>query len=98
MSTVMRFCRLGMSTLTIETDPLATDVSFSATMLEVKLDDGRALSVPLDWFPRLINGSPAERLNWRLIGRGEGIHWPELDEDISVLGLLSGKKRRQRAA
>ena len=87
-----------MSTLTIETDPLATDVSFSASMLQVTLDDGRELAVPLEWFPRLRDGSPAARLNWRLIGHGEGIHWPDLDEDISVLGLLSGKKRKRRAA
>ena len=88
----------GMSTLTIETDPLATDVSFSTSMLQVTLDDGRELAVPLDWFPRLRDGSPAARLSWHLIGHGEGIHWPDLDEDISVLGLLSGKKRKRQAA
>lgn len=87
-----------MTTLTIETDPLATDVRVDDAMLHVALDDGRELSVPLDWFPRLRDGSPTDRANWRLIGHGEGIHWPELDEDISILGLLSGKRRRQRAA
>jgi len=87
-----------MTTLTIETDPLATDVRIDDAMLHVALDDGRELSVPLEWFPRLRDGSPTDRANWRLIGHGEGIHWPELDEDISILGLLSGKRRRQRAA
>jgi hypothetical protein len=58
----------------------------------VELVDGRSLSVPLPWYPRLVHATPAERENWRLIGRGEGIHWPELDEDISVAGLLAGKR------
>jgi hypothetical protein len=87
-----------MTILTIDTDPLATDVRVDDAMLHVALDDGRELSVPLDWFPRLRDGSPTDRANWRLIGHGEGIHWPELDEDISILGLLSGKRRKQRAA
>lgn len=87
-----------MTNLTIETDPLATDVRVDDAMLHVALDDGRELSVPLEWFPRLRDGSPSARANWRFIGLGEGIHWPDLDEDISVLGLLSGKRRKQRAA
>lgn len=87
-----------MSTLTIESEPLATDVSVSETMLSVSLDDGRELSVPLAWFPLLRDGSAEARANWRLIGHGEGIHWPDLDEDISVLGLLAGRKSRRSAA
>lgn len=87
-----------MTTLTIETDPLATDVRVDDAMLHVALDDGRELSVPIEWFPRLRDGSASDRDKWRLIGHGEGIHWPELDEDISILGLLSGKRRKQRAA
>lgn len=87
-----------MSTLTIETEPFATDVRFSNSMLQVTLDDGRELAVPLEWFPRLRDGSLAARLNWRFIGHGEGIHWPDLDEDISVLGLLAGRRRGKRAA
>jgi hypothetical protein len=59
--------------------------------LTVDLADGRTLAVPLAWYPRLRHGSPGERANWRLIGRGEGVHWPELDEDISVHGLLAGR-------
>ena len=59
--------------------------------LSVELSDGRILSVPLTWFPRLVHGTPKERANWRLIGRGQGIHWEDLDEDISVEGLLAGR-------
>lgn len=87
-----------MSTLTIETDPLATDVRVDDAMLAVTLDDGRELSVPVAWFPRLRDAAPAARANWRLIGHGEGIHWPDLDEDISVLGLLAGRRRKRAAA
>ena len=70
---------------------LATNVAVSDDALAVELDDGRTLSVPLAWYPRLLHGTPAERGEWRLIGRGEGIHWPALDEDISVEGLLAGR-------
>ncbi|MFY7921002.1 MAG: DUF2442 domain-containing protein, partial [Gemmatimonas sp.] len=56
------------------------------------LADGRSIAVPLAWYPRLAHGTPAERSNWRLIGRGEGVHWPDLDEDISVENLLSGAR------
>jgi hypothetical protein len=87
-----------MPNLTLRYLPLATDVRVDDAMLHVALDDGRELSVPLEWFPRLRDGSVTDRANWRFIGHGEGIHWPELDEDISILGLLSGKGRRQRAA
>ena len=58
--------------------------------LIVELDDGRTISVPLAWYPRLLSGTPAERINWRIIGQGEGIHWQDLDEDISVEQLLLG--------
>ena len=59
--------------------------------LTVDLVDGRTVSVPLAWYPRLAHGSPTERHNWRVIGHGEGIHWADLDEDISVDGLLAGR-------
>jgi len=59
--------------------------------LTVDLNDGRTISVPLAWYPRLAHGTQEERAKWRLIGRGEGIHWPELDDDISVEGLIAGK-------
>ncbi|MGH7324518.1 MAG: DUF2442 domain-containing protein [Candidatus Rokuibacteriota bacterium] len=69
---------------------LAQRVTVTEDALVVDLVDGRTVSVPLSWYPRLAHGTPAERSNWRLIGRGEGIHWPDLDEDISVAGLLAG--------
>jgi hypothetical protein len=69
---------------------LAVDVTFSDETFRVTLEDGRELSVPIEWFPRLRRATPEQRRNWRFIGRGEGIHWPEIDEDVSVLGLLAG--------
>jgi len=69
----------------------AQDVTVSDEALTVDLVDGRSVSVPLAWYPRLTHARPTERENWRLIGRGEGIHWPDLDEDISVEGLLAGR-------
>ena len=83
----------GMSTLTLETEPLAVDVAVTGTVLRVSLNDGRELSVPVEWFPRLRDASDPERANRRLIGIGEDIHWPNLDEDISVCGLLAGHRR-----
>ena len=59
--------------------------------LTVELSDGRVISVPLAWYPRLLHSTPEERRNWRLIGDGEGIHWPDLDEDISIENLILGK-------
>ena len=67
---------------------LATDVRFDREMLQVLLSDGREIGVPPEWFPRLRDASPEQRGNWRLIGKGVGIHWPDIDEDISVSGLL----------
>nr|WP_204569980.1 DUF2442 domain-containing protein [Arsenicitalea aurantiaca] len=84
--------------MTLNSDPLATDVRVEDGFLMVTLDDGRMLSVPIEWFPRLRDAAPAARQNWRLIGRGDGIHWPEIDEDISVIGLLAGRAARPRAA
>jgi len=69
----------------------AVDVLVTEDTLSVELRDGRSISVPLEWFPRLVHGTPEERNNWRLIGSGHGIHWEDLDEDISVEGLLTGK-------
>ena len=69
----------------------AKQVIVTGDTLSVDLDDGRTISLPLSWYPRLLNGSKKERKNYRLIGRGEGIHWPDLDEDISIAGLLEGK-------
>ena len=71
--------------------PQAEAVTISADTITVALSDSRAISVPLDWYPRLGHATQAERCNWRLIGSGEGIHWPDLDEDISVEGLIAGR-------
>lgn len=81
-----------MSTLVTEQEVFAESVRFSEDSMTVSLDDGRALSVPLVWYPRLLNGNQHERERYELIGEGEGIHWPLLDEDISVAGLLAGKR------
>ncbi len=78
-----------MSSLTAEAK--AQNVTVTADTLAVDLSDGRTISVPLAWFPRLLHGTPEERNNWRFIGDKEGIHWPDLDEDISVENLLAGK-------
>lgn len=67
---------------------LAVSVSCSDDALRVRLSDGREVSVPLEWFPRLRNATPKQRANWRLIARGIGIHWEEVDEDIAVTTLL----------
>lgn len=69
-------------------DPRATGVEFSKDALILTLEDGRTLSAPLQWFPRLMDATDEDRRLWRFIGKGDGIHWPKLDEDISVRGLL----------
>ena len=71
--------------------PKAEDVKITDDTLSVDLRDGRTISVPLEWFPRLVHATLEERNNWRLIGKGHGIHWDDIDEDISVKGLLAGK-------
>ncbi len=71
--------------------PEAVDVRVTEDTLSVELSDGRTISVPLGWYPRLEHASAAERANWRLIGKGQGIHWEDIDEDISVEGLLAGR-------
>ena len=81
---------MSISVVEIET-PRAKDVKVTEDTLTVELSDGRTISVPLEWFPRLVHATPEERNNWRLIGRGHGIHWEDIDEDISVEGLLAGK-------
>jgi hypothetical protein len=80
-----------MSTSTDEFQAQAVAVKVDDEALGVDLLDGRTIIVPLGWYPRLRHGTTKERKNWRLIGGGEGIHWPDLDEDISVQNLLMGK-------
>lgn len=79
-----------MSSSVVEANPRAQDVSVSDDELTIALADGRRISVPLAWFPRLLHASPTQRSNWELLGDGEGIHWPEIDEDLSVAGILRG--------
>lgn len=72
----------------VKPEPLAVDVRFTKDAMRVFLADGREVSVPLEWSPRLRSASPNQRKNWRLIGGGIGIHWEEIDEDLSVESLL----------
>jgi len=81
---------MSISAVEIEV-PNAQGVEVSEDTLTVELNDGRTISVPLGWYPRLVDANQSERDNWRLIGQGHGIHWEEIDEDISVEGLLAGK-------
>jgi uncharacterized protein DUF2442 len=76
----------------------ARRVSVADDVLAVELVDGRTISVPVAWYPRLAHGNARERDHWRLIGQGEGIHWPDLDEDISVDGLLAGRQSGESQA
>ena len=78
-----------MSTLAIQqTEPLAMDIAIDDNMLRIYIADGREMAVPIQWYPRLRDATPEQRGNWRLIGGGEGIHWPDIDEDISVRKLF----------
>jgi hypothetical protein len=81
---------MSISRVQIEV-PRAEGVTVTEETLTVDLSDGRTISVPVAWFPRLLHASPEERKNWRLIGKGQGIHWVDIDEDISVENLLAGK-------
>jgi len=81
-----------MNILAVEIEiPYAMDVHTTGDTLTIDLSDGRTISVPLGWYPRLEHASSEERANWRLVGKGQGIHWPDIDEDISVEGLIAGK-------
>lgn len=77
-----------MNTSPAKYENIATGVSFDAHSVYFSLADGRSISAPLAWFPRLMKATDKERGNWRLIGRGSGVHWPDIDEDISIPGLL----------
>ena len=80
-----------MNTLTNELrEVMAENVFVTKDTIKIELADGRTIEAPLAWYPRLSHGTAKERSNWRLIGRGEGIHWPDLDEDISVENVLLG--------
>lgn len=79
---------MSISTAGASLDPIATAVEVDDAQLRLTLDDGRELAVPVAWFPRLRDATAEQRRHWRLVGRGQGIHWPELDEDVSVRALL----------
>jgi hypothetical protein len=79
-----------MSTSTLKADERVTMVKFTKDAISVTLRDGRTITVPLAWYPRLLTASPAERKNWHIAGGGYGIHWPDIDEDLSTEGLLRG--------
>ena len=81
-----------MNTSTVDIEiPVVNHVKITEDTLSVELSDGRTIAAPLAWFPRLLHSTARERRNWRLIGKGHGIHWKDIDEDISVEGLLVGR-------
>lgn len=86
-----------MTILTLEIEPLASDVVVDAQKLIVNLEDGRTLSIPLDWYPRLQYGSSEERQNYQLLGGGYAIEWPDLDEHIGIEGLIAGRRSTESA-
>lgn len=87
--------RFAVVTLTL---PKVASVTVTDDTLSVDLDDGRTIAVPIGWYPRLAHGTPAEQAKFQLSGAGYGVHWPDLDEDIGVEGLLLGKKSTESPA
>lgn len=81
-----------MTTLLLESEPTAIDIEFTDENLIVVLTDGRTLSIPLSWYPRLLVGTLKERENWQLLGEGYAIEWPDLDEHIGIEGLMAGRR------
>ena len=85
-----------MSTLALAADERVADVEVTDDELRVRLMDGRTISVPLVWYPRLLNATSEQRKNWRIIGGGYGLHWEDVDEDLSTEGLLRGAPAPRR--
>ncbi len=85
-----------MTTLEPKPGERVMDVRFDDDVMSVDLADGRTITVPLAWYPRLLNATPAQRANWDLCGGGFGIHWPDIDEDLSAQGLLAGAPAPRR--
>jgi hypothetical protein len=86
-----------MGILAPESDERVQSVVFAADTLSVALCDGRTITVPLAWYPRLLHASNEQRSNWRISGGGYGIHWPDIDEDLSTEGLLRGAPAPRRS-
>lgn len=82
--------------MAVENDPAASDVRVDTQTLTVTLQDGRQLSAPLSWYPRLLAGTEAERNDWELLGKGYAIMWPSLDEHIGIEGLLAGRRSTEK--
>jgi hypothetical protein len=87
-----------MGILALRADERVANVTFSADSLSVALKDGRTISVPLAWYPKLLHATEQQRKNWTISGAGYGIHWPDLDEDLSTEGLLRGAPAPQHPA
>lgn len=87
-----------LSARTVPAPPRAVHVTVTDDTLTVDLEDGRTISVPIGWFPRLAHGTSEERANFQIGGAGRGIHWPDLDEDVGIEGLLLGKKSTESPA
>jgi len=87
-----------MGILAAEADERVRDVRFDDATMSVELMDGRTITVPLAWYPRLLDANPADRANWQIAGAGYGLHWPSLDEDLSTEGLLRGVPAAPRSA
>lgn len=81
-----------MTTLVLEADPVAVDVRINDDKLIIDLADGRSLSIPLEWYPRLVHATADERRNWQLLGEGYAIEWPDIDEHIGVEGLIASRR------
>lgn len=81
-----------MITLLLEKEPVITSITINGKNLTVNLDDGRSISVPLEWYPRLVHASVQERNHWQLLGAGYAIEWPDLDEHVGIEGLLAGRR------
>ncbi|MGC1273145.1 MAG: DUF2442 domain-containing protein [Planctomycetaceae bacterium] len=87
-----------MGILALAADERVADVKFTKDSLSVALRDGRTIAVPLTWYPRLLDATATQRRNWRIAGGGYGIHWPDLDEDLSTEGLLRGAPAQRVAS
>jgi len=93
----MVFSRNGVSILALKADERVANVTFSPDSLSVALMDGRTISVPLAWYPKLLRATEEQRKNWKIAGGGYGIHWPDVDEDLSTEGLLRGAPAPQHS-